>query len=202
MKRLHPAWVSGFTLIELLVALTIFALMSAMAYRGLNAVLETREQVLQDNRKWRELAVFFSMLQRDLHASVNRTVRDAYDIRAPAFIGKTQALNDNDAQLVFTRMGLPGQAGALADLQRYGYRLREHKVELLVWPAVDLAPRSRPAVNPVLDKVTGFDLRYLDPAGTWQASWPVLGQEYPLPRAVEIKLTLQSGEQITRIFAL
>ena len=202
MKRSHPASVSGFTLIELLVALTIFALMSAMAYRGLNAMLETREQVLQDNRKWREIAMLCSMLQRDLRGGVNRPVRDTYDVRAPAFIGKTQALNDDDAQLVFTRMGLPGQAGALADLQRYGYRLREHKVELLVWPAVDLAPRSRPAVNPVLDKVAGFDLRYLDPAGMWQASWPVLGQEHPLPRAVEVKLTLQSGEQITRIFAL
>ena len=62
MMRSHPVRSCGFTLIELLVALTIFALMSAMAYRGLNAVLETREQVLQDNHKWRELAVFFSML--------------------------------------------------------------------------------------------------------------------------------------------
>ena len=32
----------GFTLVEMLVALTIFALMSVLAYRGLNAVLETR----------------------------------------------------------------------------------------------------------------------------------------------------------------
>ncbi|MGH8772628.1 MAG: PulJ/GspJ family protein, partial [Burkholderiales bacterium] len=34
----------GFTLLELLVALAIFALLSAIAYGGLNAVLDSREQ--------------------------------------------------------------------------------------------------------------------------------------------------------------
>ena len=57
----------GFTLVELLVALAIFSVMSVVAYRGLNAVLETREHLMVDNRKWRELAVFFAQMTDSSH---------------------------------------------------------------------------------------------------------------------------------------
>ena len=37
----------GFTLIEVLIALTIFAIMSALAYRGLTSILDARDRVAQ-----------------------------------------------------------------------------------------------------------------------------------------------------------
>ena len=191
----------GFTLVELLVALVIFSVMSVVAYRGLNAVLETREHLMADNRKWRELAVFFAQMKEGVTNVVNRPVRDSGDLLVPALVGKPDAVGENDAQLIFTRMGLPGQQGQLGDLQRFGYRLRDRNIELLVWPVLDQAPHTRPTVSLVLGHVSSFVVRYLDAKGVWQAKWPVIGQNDALPRAFEVRLGLKSGEQVTRVFA-
>ncbi len=64
--------VRGFTLLELLVALAIFALMSAMAFRGLNVMLDTRQQVTSNGRKWQDLARLQTRLQQDLAQVVLR----------------------------------------------------------------------------------------------------------------------------------
>ncbi|WP_059417566.1 type II secretion system minor pseudopilin GspJ [Sulfuricella sp. T08] len=191
----------GFTLVELLVALAIFSVMSVVAYRGLNAVLETREHLMADNRKWRELAVFFAQMKESVTNAVDRPVRDSGDLLAPSFLGKPDVVGENDAQLIFTRMGFSGQQGSLGDLQRFGYRLRDRNIELLVWPVLDQAPHTRPTVSIALGHVSSFVVRYLDDKGVWQAKWPVIGQNDVLPRAVEVRLGLVSGEQVTRVFA-
>ena len=192
----------GFTLVELLVALAIFAVISVTAYRGLNSALETRDHLMADNRKWRELALFFAQMKEGMTSAVNRPVRDSSDLLSPAFLGKPDVVGEDDAQLIFTRMGLPGQQGNLGDLQRFGYRLRDRNIELLVWPVLDQAPRTRPAISQALSHVASFALRYLDQQGRWQARWPVAGQNDALPRAVEVSIGLQTGEQAARIFAL
>jgi general secretion pathway protein J len=192
----------GFTLVELLVALAIFSVMSVVAYRGLSAVLETREHLMDDNRKWRELAVFFAQMKESVTNVVNRPVRDSGDLQSPAFLGKPDAVGENDAQLIFTRMGLPGQQGHLGDLQRFGYRLRDRNIELLVWQVLDQAPHTRPSVSLALGHVSSFVVRYLDDQGVWQEKWPAIGQNNALPRAVEVRLGLESGEQVTRVFSL
>jgi general secretion pathway protein J len=52
----------------------------------------------------------------------------------------------------------------------------------------------------VLGHVSSFVVRYLDDKGVWQAKWPVIGQNEVLPRAVEVRLGLESGEQVIRVF--
>ena len=47
----------GFTLVELLVALAIFAIVSGFAYRSLNMMLESREALQKESRKWRDVAL-------------------------------------------------------------------------------------------------------------------------------------------------
>ena len=51
--------IKGFTLIELLVALFVFAILAVTAYRGLNAVTQTRAHIDQETRKWQALERFF-----------------------------------------------------------------------------------------------------------------------------------------------
>lgn len=191
----------GFTLIELLVAVAIFAIMSVLAYRGLNSILQTRERVTAESRKWQELALFFARMDSDLAAIANRPVRDSGELLVPAFISKTQSPGQDDAELEFTRTGLPGQTDKLADLQRFGYRLREDAVEQLVWPVLDRAPRTRPASFVVLPGVSELKLRYLDAKGGWQLVWPA-PEQFGLPRAVEVVVLLKSGEKVMRVFAL
>jgi general secretion pathway protein J len=192
----------GFTLVEMLVALTIFALMSVLAYRGLNAVLQTREHLTEDNRRWRDIALTLAQLEQDLNQVVNRPVRDSGDLQLPALVGDPLALGANEAPLSFSRMGLAWQTGVLADVQRHGYRLNNGTIEQLVWPVLDQAPRSEPAVNQLLERVSRFELRYLDGSGTWQPQWPLPGLAATLPAALEVVIELDGGARLTRVFAL
>jgi general secretion pathway protein J len=193
---------SGFTLLELVVALAIFALISIFAYRALDLVLDTRAKVTAEGKKWRNIALLFARLEQDLGRLVNRPVRDSHDLLSPALLGEPVPVGEDDAQLMFTRMGLEGQSGVLNDAQRLGYRLRDGNVEMLVWPVLDQAPRTRPEVDTVLSGVKAMEIRYLGADGTWLPRWPKPGAPGELPRALEITLELTTGERMTRLFAL
>lgn len=191
----------GFTLIEVLVAIAIFAIMSVVAYRGLNGILQARERVTLESRKWRELALFFARAEGDLTAVIDRPVRDNGDLILPSFVGKEHTVSQDDAQMEFTRTGLPGQSDKLADLQRFGYRLRDGAIEQIVWPVLDRAPRSRPGSFVILQAVAELRLRYLDGKNAWQTIWPT-PEQAGLPRAVEMTVVLKGGEKVMRVFAL
>lgn len=192
----------GFTLVEMLVALTIFALMSVLAYRGLDAVLETRAHLADDNRRWRDIALTLAQLEQDLGMAVNRPVRDAGGIELPALVGDSQPVGTEAVQLGVSRMGAAWQPGVPADVQRRGYRLKGGTLEQLAWPVLDRAPHTVPEVHALLDGVRRFELRYLDRSGNWQPRWPLAGVAMPLPAAVEVVIELDRGGSVTRVFAL
>ena len=193
----------GFTLIELLVALVILAVISVAGYRSLDAVLQTRERVATETRKWQHLAFFFARLNQDLAQVVQRPVRneDGVIVRA-AMVGNLVTVGEDDAELIFTRAGIPDQGAALQAPQRIGYRLDQGNIVMLRWPALDQAPRVRPVRYPVLEGVRDFKLRYLDKSRIWQLQWQYQPNPPNIPMAIEITLTLVSDEVITRIFAL
>lgn len=192
----------GFTLVEMLVALTIFALMSVLSYRGLTSVLQTREHLTEDNRRWRDLALTLAQIEQDVALAVNRPVRDSGDLLQPALLGNPQALGTTEPQLSLSRMGMAWQTGVLADVQRHGYRLNNGTLEQLVWPVLDQAPRSEPTVHVLLERVNRFELRYLDGSGNWQPRWPLPGTADGLPAALEVVVELDGGVTVTRVFAL
>ena len=193
---------SGFTLIEIMAALTIFALMSAFAYRGLNAVANASARVEQETRKWSELALAFVNIQQSLTVVVDRPIRARDGLTSPAFIGVRSARLEEDAIFVFTRTGFSGHRGVLADVQRVGYRLRGGQLEQMIWPALDLAPGSEPQAVPLLTGITSLLVHYVTRDGSRHAMWPLAGVDAVFPAALEMTLQLTSGEQITRLFAL
>ncbi|MBC7943938.1 MAG: type II secretion system minor pseudopilin GspJ [Burkholderiales bacterium] len=193
---------AGFTLMEVLIALVIVALMSGIAFRGLSAVLDSRERLVAENRKWRDIALLFTRFEQDVTAAVNRQIRDTNNLIIPAFVGKADPVGVYDAHLYFSRMGAGDQTGAMSDIQRVGFRYRDGAIEQLLWPVLDQAPRSKPAVIELMRDVKEFDLRYLDQTGTLQPRWPVSAQANPMPTAVQIIVGLASGERFTRIFLL
>lgn len=192
----------GFTLIELLAALAILALLSIAGYRGLDAVLQTREHVAQETRKWQHLTFFFSRLEQDMAQAIHRPVQDRGGLTQPEWIGRTVVVADDEAELVFTRAGIPGESEKMLAPQRIGYRLQEGSITLLRWPYPDQAPRTEPIRYPLLEGVREFRLRHLDSYGNWLDQWPPGGQPGALPMALEVAVTLASGEKIIRVFAL
>jgi general secretion pathway protein J len=193
----------GFTLIEVLVALAIFAIMSGIAFRGLGAVVDARARITEDNRQWREIAMAFSMIERDVAVAANRPGRSRDDLIVPPFAGNATELGRDVAPLQFSRMGEGN-----APVRRVGYRLQGSTLQLLAYPSIDAAPGEEAVVYPLLEGVQRFTTRFLDPNGNWLSRWPAAGEGQaarvggPLPRAVEIRVALAGYGELTRVFAL
>lgn len=192
----------GFTLIELLVSLVILALLSVAGYRSLDAVMQTRERVAAETHKWQHLTFFFSRLDQDIAQAVHRSIRDSGGLVRPEWTGHAVVVGEDDAELTFTRAGIPDQGLAMLSPQRISYRLEQGNIVLLRWPALDQAERAKPTRYVLLEGVREFKWRYLDSLGNWQTQWPLQGNTGGLPQAAEVSLTLAGGDKITRIFAL
>ncbi|QNM97701.1 type II secretion system minor pseudopilin GspJ [Chitinimonas koreensis] len=186
---------AGFTLIEILIALAVFSVLAVIAYQGVARMATTKQVMDADNRKWRELTVALARFDEDFTQVANRPWRDEGGTTQAPVRGAAGAIDANGAQLELVRY----DGGRLTHI---GYRLREGRLELLLWNGLDLAPRSQPTALALLDHVAKLDLRFLDAAGQWQLSWPQGPEAGKPPRGVELVLTLQSGETVTRLYAL
>jgi general secretion pathway protein J len=188
---------SGLTLVELIVAVALLALVTVIAYRGLDSMMRANDRTLEETERWRAVTLLLERLAADVSQPARRRVRGAAGEFLPAWWDRV--LPDppgTDSQFEFSRKSPPGQ-----DESRLGYRLREGNVELLVWRVLDRAPAASAEVYPLLGNVSALRFRHMDARGVWQDSWPVTDAE-PLPRAIAVELTLAEGPTITRIFAL
>lgn len=192
----------GFTLLELLVAISIFAIISAMAYGSLARVLRDRDRLEVEHEFWRALSLTFARLEEDLSQARSRTVRDVMGFSQPAFRGQpTDTRAMGLPSLEFTRGGvLTFDAGARSDMQRVGYRLVDGTLQRLLWPVLDQAPQTKPLELPLISNVESFQVRFYSPSGIWLDQWPASGANDPQPRGVEIKLTLTGRGEFTRLF--
>jgi general secretion pathway protein J len=111
-------------------------------------------------------------------------------------------VGDNDAELTFTRAGMSNQGNEISPPQRIAFRFERGAIVMLHWPGLDQAPSIIPARNTLLEGIREFKLRYMDKSNNWQEIWPPAGAIAGTPSAVEIKLTLTSGENVTRLFVL
>jgi len=187
----------GFTLVELLTALLVLSLLALMSYRGLGAVLDAREQVRDETEKWRSVAAFFARFERDVELASPRTVRTAAG-EAPAW--RADAVATSQARLEFSRFA---SGGGVDTARRIGYGLNEKReIELWLWPGLDIAPDASPARYAVLAGVKAFELQYLDRTLKWVDAWPSAPDDPQIPRAVRLRIVLESDEEIVRVFAL
>lgn len=199
----------GFTLLEILVAISIFAIVSAMAYGALMQMLRNRDQIEAERDFWRGVAVTFWRLDDDLAQARLRDVRDIDGTRLPAFRG--QPVDPRPLalpSLEFTRGGVdPGDETQQSDLQRVGYRLVNGKFERIVWPVLDRAPDTQPITSTLLTNVRDVQFKFYADANRTFNVWPVPlepGANTPppnsLPRAVEITITIAHRGTFSRLF--
>ncbi len=195
----------GFTLTELLVALGLFAVLSLIAYQGLQVILEGRARTSAEGDRIHALQTLFSILGRDLEQTISRAVRDGFGDLQPALLG-------DSGRLEFTRAGLRNPAAfRRSHLQRVAYRLEENRLLRLTWPVLDRAPDSLPREVTLASGIEELEFRYLDTQRLWSSQWPpsvlsgsIAGGESlpPLPLAVEVNLTVHGWGRLQRLFLL
>lgn len=192
---------SGFTLLELLVALAIFALMAAMAYGGLNTVLDVQQGAEQRTQRLTQLQTSILWLGRDIEESADRSVRDGYAEVLPAMQG--QAIGQY--QLELTRAGWQNPSGrARSHLQRVAYGLVDGELVRSYWQVLDRAQDSQPVETVLLQDVERMELRFLDHQQQWHESWPSTTPEgeptATRPKAVEVTLVTRAEGRMRRLF--
>jgi len=182
----------GFTLIELLVALAVFAIMSALAYGGLNSIAHTRAELARQEDVFRDLMRAVDVLDRDLREAVARPVRGNFGQPLPAFAGAADHLE-------FTRLGFANpQAEPRSNLERVLYELDAGSLKRGRFAVLDRAPTTAPTIVDLKVKTEDFRLRYLDSNNRWLEAWPPpqTTDVTLLPRAVQWRLRTSGDGEI------
>lgn len=198
---MKDARAAGFTLLELLLAIAIFALISAMAYGGLRAVLDAAEVTERQSRRLGELQRAFLRLETDLEQVVPRGIRDAYGDRQPA-LRYEEGLS---GLLEFTRGGRPNPAGfARSALERVAYRVKDKALYRYSWPTLDRGDERPPLELELVSGVETLQVRFLQATGEWVDRWPQGEKDDPsqLPRAVRVTLQIEGFGEIYRVLRI
>lgn len=195
----------GFTLIELLVSVSIFAVLSVLAYGSLDYVVNTDAIASERMNRLSALQKSLLLVQADMEQMRPRPIRDLYGTQQPAM-----ATIDNEPyrKLDWTRGGRQTWLNTQSSsLMRVAYGLKENKLLRYQWPVLDQAPDSEPLESALLDEVTALDFRFLDENKTWHNQWPPVdfsgstpSNPEKLPLAVEMTLELKDWGKITRLF--
>jgi len=211
VSRLRPINSStlGFTLLELVIAMAIFAIMSTIAYSGLNNVLTAKARTDEQAQQLVRLQLAFTHMGRDISQAVNRGIRDEYgEVQAP-LIGR-----DLDGFLIeLTRSGwrnpIPQEQRPRSSLQRIAYKIEDEKLIRATWPMLDRDQDGLIIENEMLDHVTKLEFNFLDKTNNdkWHTSWPQLepGNQDPdvsPPRAVKVIMETKYFGKLERVFAI
>lgn len=180
--------------------MAIFAMLSVLAYSGLKAMVASRAQVEQEAERLGALQMAVNRLGRDLAQAAARPVRDQFGRERPAFLWEP----GGEEGLEFTRGGWRNPAARpRSHLQRVAYRFAGGELFRDSQPVLDQAPGQEPYTESLLDKVDGFQARFLDSQGQWRDRWPPAESDpAALPRAAEITLELEDWGRIQRLVPL
>lgn len=201
MTRAALRRAGGFTLLELVVALSVFAVLSVMAYGGLASVLTMREQVALSFERTAALQKGYLRLRDDFQQLRARPARDGYGDAQPALITLASGAVE------FTRSGWRNPLSQPRPaLQRVSYRVDDRKrLVRESWPVLDRAQDSAPIEMAVLERVQDARWRFLEGA-QWHSDWPKPSltadrAEAAPPAAVELTLTLEDLGEVRWLFS-
>jgi len=194
----------GFTLLEVLIALSLFAVLSAMAFGGLNQLLGQHQQLQKKQQRFVDLQSAIQVLERDFSQMEPRSIRDAF--------GDTQAALKGNITPEFTyelttKTWFNPHHGQGVLLQRIAYQLQGQKLWRSYHPQLDAGVGNSPVRYTLMDQVTGFKVRFLPKKQQWIDYWPPIDQQgkpnlKQLPKAIELELTTADLGTIKRLIEI
>lgn len=199
----------GFTLLELLVAVSVLAIVSLIAWRGLDALLGTRERLAPRNDEARAMLATFGQIERDL---AQIAVPDLFALRSLP-VQVRQSTQGPVLEILRTAPSAPGVATAV---QTVFWRIEDGKLVRQVSAARrSLQPAEGETLSSVavLSQVRALRIRvwrdsgWQDPLVPGAASPPptlppgaaaeqLLGA---MPQGVEIIIEREDGRTLRRV---
>jgi len=207
--RAHPHSIirnkaSGFTLIEVIIAMSIFAIVSLLAYSGLNTVMMSKTRTEVSLERLKELQLAILTLTDDFQ---HLSTRDGHDALG-GIIQKVTTENSNTI-VEFTRSGWRNPANQVrSTLQRVSYRLDDDSNLIRAhWTYIDRADDEQIIERLLIRNIEALELRFMDDKREWIKQWPSAnslasvkpGESIDLPYAIEIKLEMGDWGEIKRL---
>jgi general secretion pathway protein J len=193
----------GFTLLELLVAISVLALVSLIAWRGLDSLVLTRERLEPEAERTRALLTAFGQLDRDVAAVAN-----------PLFIGSREATvrlraEANGASTLEVLRIAPAQPDGITRVQTVVWRLLDGALVRQAGPAqTELGPVAADQWQSaaLIGGVRSLRARAWQVGGGWVepgnlASAPP-GGALGTPPGIEIVLDREDGTRLRRVLVV
>jgi len=190
----------GFTLIEVIIAMSIFAIVSILAYSGLHSVISSKTHTEGALDRLQELQMSMLTLAGDMQ---HLSARNGHDALGGTLLKLTT--QDSDYIVSFTRNGWRNPAEqARSTLQRVAYRLDEDKLIRMYWTHVDRADDELVVERTLMTNIESLELRFLNDKNEWKTDWPsadnlAASDPIGLPSAVEITLNMHDWGKIIRL---
>jgi len=193
---------TGFTLLEVIIAMSIFAIVSIMAYSGLQSIINSKTRTETALTRLQELQLSMLTLTADMQHLTPRIGQDALGGRLLSL-----TTQDTDYIVAFTRSGWRNPAKqARSTLQRGAYILDDDTLVRRYWIHVDRANDDQFVDRTLITNIDSMTLRFLDEETQWQEDWPstsnnaaTTGGTVNLPVAIEITLKMNDWGEIIRL---
>jgi general secretion pathway protein J len=196
---------AGMTLIEVLAAIAVFGLIASVVYSGLAQTIKSKQLLEGELDRYHEIAMGLGRITNELSmayvsAQAYSNPNQALWVVQTAFHGKEEGSGSRIDFTSFSHRRLYRDAHE-SDQNELSYFLARHPEErnrtVLArreQRRIDDKPEEGGQVQILIDNVTGFKLRFLDPlTGEWLTTWdasPAGTQPNRLPSQVEIQLTV------------
>ncbi|WP_273820782.1 MULTISPECIES: prepilin-type N-terminal cleavage/methylation domain-containing protein [Pseudomonas] len=186
----------GFTLIEVMVAILLMAIVSLIAWRGLDSVTRTDSHLQRDAEQTRELLRTLQQLERDL------ALRASIELREPSPTDndteqteKTGAISVRSTDRnTFSLDVIRSAATSAGSLQRVRWWLKGDTLYRASAAARDRLPLPAPeprAGVAALSNISGLQVRVWEPGQGWRQ---LSGNRKVDPVGLEIRLTRQTPQ--------
>lgn len=171
----------GFTLLEIMIALTIFAVISTLAWQILDGAMRTTTATDAASAKLNQLQRAYNLLERDFFQLQARAPRNEPEV----------FYQDENAIELSTMSGVSGEVR----LERVRWRLEDHRLWRDVWPVIDSSASVKPEEVPILSDIKESSWRFWRQG--WQENWTDTGHQ---PEGVELTLTMENGDTWRWVF--
>lgn len=200
MMDLHKVKQKGFTLLEILVAIFIIGIIAVIMVRGLQIVLTTKDNLQRNETQMQQLNLTMSLMSGDMRNLINRSILQANAQSVPA----VYMHDDATETLEFSRGSVSNPlAQHRSTVQRDAYQLKNGNLIRVTWPVLDQTTATQPTTRILLKNVTYIKWEFLGDDNRFYSGWPATGvNNQPLPKAVQVTLTIQNLGTIKRLFVV